>query len=71
LAVGVQAGYARASDAAALATVQLLGSEPSGHVRSSAAVTLRFFGQAVGLGVARPLDYPAEWRWILEFGQRF
>ncbi len=71
LAVGVQAGYARASTAAALNTVQLLGSQPTGHVRSSAAVTLRFFGQAIGVGMARPLDYPAEWRWILEFGQRF
>ncbi len=71
LAVGVQAGYARASNAAALSTVQLLGSEPTGHVRSSAAVTLRFFGQSLGVGFARPLDYPAEWRWILELGQRF
>lgn len=71
LAVGVQAGYARASNAVALNTVQLLGSETTGHVRSSAAVTLRLFGQAVGVGMARPLDYPAQWRWILEFGQRF
>ena len=71
LAVGVQAGYARASTPAALSTVQLLGSEPTGHVRSSASVTLRFLGQAVGVGIARPLDYPAEWRWVIEFGQRF
>lgn len=71
LALGAQAGYARASNAAALNTVQLLGSETTGHVRSSASVMLRFFGQAVGVGVARPLDYPAEWRWVLEFGQRF
>jgi hypothetical protein len=71
LALGVQAGYARASTPAALTTVQLLGSKPTGHVRSSASVTLRFLGQAVGVGVARPLDYPASWRWVLEFGQRF
>ena len=70
IALNVQAGYARASNAAALNTVQLLGSEVSGHVRSSASLTLRFFGQAVGVGVARPLDYPAGWRWLLEFGQR-
>lgn len=70
LAIGVQAGYARASNAAAASTLQLLGSEPTGHVRSSASVTLRFFGQAVGLGVARPLDYPAGWRWVIELGQR-
>ena len=70
LAFALQAGYTRASNAAALATVNLLGSTTTGHVRSSAAVTLRFFGQALGLGVARPLDYPGEWRWIFEFGQR-
>lgn len=70
IAVSLQSGYARASTAAALNTVQLLGSAPTGHVRSSASVTLRFFGQAVGVGVARPLDYPASWRWIFEFGQQ-
>jgi hypothetical protein len=70
LALNVQAGYTRATTAAARATVVRLGSEESGHVRSSAALTLRFFGQAVGLGVARPLDYPAGWRWVVEFGQR-
>lgn len=70
LALGVQSGYARASNATALGTVQLLGSTPTGHVRSSASLTLRFFGQALGVGVARPLDYPAGWRWVFEFGQR-
>ncbi len=70
LALSVQAGYVRATSTAARGTVQLLGSEPTGHVRSSAALTLRFFGQAVGLGIARPLDYPGGWRWVLELGQR-
>jgi hypothetical protein len=70
LALAVQAGYARASTADALNTVTLLGSTTTGHVRSSAALTVRFFGQAVGLGVARPLDYPGKWRWVFEFGQR-
>lgn len=70
IALSVQSGYARASNAASRATVQLLGSEPTGHVRSSASLTLRFFGQALGVGVARPLDYPASWRWVIEFGQR-
>jgi hypothetical protein len=51
-------------------TVTLLGSTTTGHVRSSASLTLRFFGQAIGLGVARPLDYPGQWRWVFEFGQR-
>ncbi len=70
IAFNVQAGYTRASNAAARATVLRLGSEPTGHVRSSAALTLRFFGQAVGVGIARPLDYPGEWRWVFELGQR-
>lgn len=70
LAFGLQAGYTRATTPNALSTVQALGSRTTGHVRSSGSLTLRFFGQALGLGVARPLDYPAEWRWVVEFGQR-
>ena len=70
LSLAVQAGYSRATTAAALNTVTLLGSTTTGHVRSSASLTVRFFGQAVGLGVARPLDYPGKWRWVFEFGQR-
>lgn len=70
LALGVQSGFARASTPEALTTVQLLGSRPTGHVRSSASLTLRFFGQALGVGVARPLDHPGEWRWLIELGQR-
>ena len=70
LALGVQSGWTRTSNASALNTVTALGSVPSGHVRSSASLTLRFFGGAVGFGAARPLDYPASWRWVAEFGQR-
>ncbi len=70
LALSVQAGHTRATTPSALATVQQLGSETTNHVRSSASLTLRFFGQAVGVGIARPLDYPGEWRWVLELGQR-
>jgi hypothetical protein len=70
LSLGLQAGFTRASTAVAAASVTALGSTTSGHVRSSASFTLRFFGQAVGVGVARPLDYPEKWRWVLEFGQQ-
>jgi hypothetical protein len=69
-ALAVQSGWARASTARALTTVLTLGSEPTGHPRTSGSVTLRFFGGAVGVGAARPLDYPGKWRWIVEFGQR-
>lgn len=70
LALGVQSGWTRASTPTALATTTLLGSVPTGHPRASASLTLRFFGGAVGVGAARPIDYPGEWRWIAEFGQR-
>lgn len=70
IGLGVQAGWVRASTTAALATVQDLGSVPSGHPRSSLAATIRFFGGAIGVGAARPLDYPGKWRWIVEFGQQ-
>jgi hypothetical protein len=70
LALGVQAGWTRASNATALSTVSMLGSTETGHVRSSGSLTLRFFGGAVGIGAARPLDHPDKWRWLLEFGQR-
>ena len=70
LALGIQAGWTRASTPAAASTITLLGSTPTGHVRSSGSLTLRFFGGAVGFGAARPLDYPGKWRWVLEFGQR-
>ncbi len=70
IALTAQAGWTRASTADALSTVNALGSTETGHVRSSAALTLRFFGGAVGVGAARPLDYPGKWRWVLELGQR-
>lgn len=70
LALGLQAGWARASTPEALATTTLLGSVPTDHPRASASLTVRFFGGAAGVGVARPIDYPGAWRWIVEFGQR-
>lgn len=70
IGLGVQSGWTRASTPAAQATVTALGSETADHVRASAALTLRFFGGAIGVGAARPIDYPGAWRWIVEFGQR-
>lgn len=70
LALGVQAGWTGASNASALSTITALGSIPSERVRSSGSLTLRFFGGAVGIGAARPIDYPGSWRWVIEFGQR-
>lgn len=70
IALGAQAGWARASTAEASATVTALGSEPTGHVRASVSLTARFFGGALGIGVAKPVDWPGPVRFILEFGQR-
>ena len=70
IALGVQAGWTRASTPEALATTTLLGSVPTGHPRASASLTLRFLGGAVGAGIATPLDHSGHVRWYVEFGQR-
>jgi hypothetical protein len=70
LALGLQSGWTRASTTDALATVTALGSVPTGHPRTSASLTLRGFGGAVGVGIARTIDQPGPVRWIVEFGQR-
>ena len=70
LALGLQAGWTRASTGAAAATVTELGSEVTGDPRASASLTLRMFGGAVGVGIARPIGQAGKVRWVLEFGQR-
>lgn len=70
LALGLQTGWTRASTGAAAATVTQLGSAVTGDPRASASLTLRMFGGAVGVGVARPIGQPGKVRWVLEFGQR-
>ena len=70
IALGVQTGWARASTPVALATTTALGSTPTGHPRASASLTMRFFGGAVGVGIATPLDHSGHVRWLIEFGQR-
>lgn len=70
IALGVQAGWTRASTTEALATTTLLGSIPTEHPRASASFTLRFFGGSVGAGVATPLDHSGHVRWYIELGQQ-
>ncbi len=70
LALGVQSGWTRATDAEALATTTLLGSAPTGHPRTSVSFSLRFFGGALGVGVAKPVDHNGPAKFLLEFGQR-
>ena len=71
LGFGVQSGHARATTAQALATVTALGSVPTAHPRTSVNLSMRVFGGAVGLVVAKPVDTPRPVRVFLEFGQRW
>ena len=40
-------------------------SRPTVRMRSSAEAGLRFFGGSVGIGVARPIDHRAKWRFVI------
>lgn len=71
LGFGVQSGHARTSTAQALATATALGSVPTTHPRTSVNVSLRFFGGAIGVVAAKPVDSPRPLRVFLEFGQRW
>jgi hypothetical protein len=80
--VGLQAGWTEASGAAARESIRRLGgttdsagvftpfSQPTNGWRASVDLRLRFFGGAVGLGMARPIDRSAPWRFVASFGQQ-
>ncbi len=84
LAVGVQAGWTDVSNRAAQVAMAELGriadptslalwrpvSRPSDGVRATVAGGVRFFGGAVGLLLARPLDNGGKWRVVLTLGQQ-
>ncbi|HKG93547.1 MAG TPA: hypothetical protein VKA84_16685 [Gemmatimonadaceae bacterium] len=79
LSFGVQSGWASVGDReSARRALSLLGtnpetgepvSRPTNGVRTSVDVMVRFFGAALGLGVARPVDHPAPWRFVVGWGQ--
>jgi hypothetical protein len=82
LSAGVQSGWTEASSAAALASIRRLHSRanppkplgvpyasPTDGVRTTVDLTLRFFGGAAGLGVARPVDRHEKWRFVFQLGQ--
>lgn len=79
LQVSIQGGWARASSPAALESIRLLGvdtsgnavSVPTGTVRSTVGLGLSFFSDLFHVGVARPLDRAAPWRFVAGFGTRF
>jgi hypothetical protein len=79
IAAGVDGGWAELSSEAARAAVREMGdgteanalSRPTGRIRSTASLGLTFFSNAVHIGVARPIDHDAPWRWRVQLGQGF
>lgn len=81
LAIGAQAGWTGASASTLLSLarfgyrtdsltgIQRLATRPTDGMRSTASLTLRVFGNALGVGVARPLDHPAPWSFVVSVGQ--
>ena len=83
-AVGMQAGWADVSTAAARVALAELTpvpdptllalwrpvSRPSDGVRATITGGVRFFGGAVGLLLARPMEQSGKWRLMLTFGQQ-
>jgi hypothetical protein len=43
--------------------------QPTGGIRASVTLGLRFFGGAVGVGAARPVDRSGRWKLRVDFGQ--
>ncbi len=86
-AVGLQGGWSEAHAASTRAALALFGTRvdtlsgktllatrPTGGIRSTVNITLRLFGGALGVGVARPLDRlspSSGWRFIVGVGQPF
>lgn len=81
LSVGVQAGWAEISTDAARMAVEQLGmvdpaqlalwrpvSRASDGVRATITGGVRFFGGAVGVLLARPMDHGGKWRLLVTFG---
>jgi hypothetical protein len=79
IAAGIDAGWAELSSEAARAAVREMGdgtpenvvSRPTERIRSTASVGLTFFSNSLHVGVARPIDHQAPWRWSVRLGQGF
>jgi hypothetical protein len=75
VAGGLDAGWAELSTAALLemgdGTDANAVSRPTGRIRSTAFLGLTFFSNSLQVGVTRPIDQPAPWRWRVQLGQGF
>ena len=78
-AVGIEGGSTQISSAAADAAVASLGSSPSGarvstatdRIRATTGAGITFFSGIIHVGVARPIDHPAPWRFVIGGGPSF
>jgi hypothetical protein len=79
VAAGVDAGWAELSTPAARAAVLAMGdgteanavSRETGRIRSTATLGLTFFSNSLHVGMARPIDQRAPWKWVVRLGQGF
>lgn len=79
IGVGIDGGWTDISSPAAQAAVLAFGdgteanalSRETGRVRATASVGLTFFSNSMHVGLARPIDQKAPWRWVFGFGQGF
>ena len=79
VAAGIDAGWAELSSASAHAAVLEMGdgteanalSRETGRIRSTFMVGLTFFSNSLHVGLARPIDEQAGWRWSIRLGQGF
>ncbi|MEO7965558.1 MAG: hypothetical protein ABIT38_16740, partial [Gemmatimonadaceae bacterium] len=81
LAGGVQSGWTSVGGGGGAAALRALGevhatdgtlrpvSRPTDGVRTSITLGWRFFGGALGVGAARPVDHHAAWRVVLDLAQ--
>jgi hypothetical protein len=76
---GIGAGWSELSTAAARTAVLEMGdgteanavSHATGRVRASASIGLTFFSNSMQIGMGRPIDQRARWRWEFRLGQSF
>lgn len=79
IAAGLQGGWTKLITDAARASVDSLGaawsttpvSKPTDGFRATFAVGLTFFSEAAHIGVARPIDHKAPWRFVGGLGHNF
>ncbi|HKC81872.1 MAG TPA: hypothetical protein VKB91_11810, partial [Gemmatimonadaceae bacterium] len=79
IAAGLQGGWTSLTNDAARASVNALGaswsttpvSRPTDSFRATFAIGLTFFSEAAHIGVARPIDHKAPWRFVGGLGHTF